>query len=357
MKISKYFMVAAASIMMFGCAKNDENKPNLADEGPVALSISLVNDGFGSKAAVNPSEGTSVKLDRSAIEVQLDATGDAAGKWESLTLTDDAENNNGTATKMYYDVSDLKKVEVAVNGQRESLTENDLTPYYEAGGASDQDGLGTPIEAAKIPVYASTDVFDFSGTTTMDSETQEVYNLYEATVNVTIPIARLEFSNIKHVTHEEDVPCLFKTIAFNKIEIFKEGTKNYTDEDLLVDEIISDVTDFTIGAYPAAVGEQAKCYAFNIFPCKPEVRFGFMVTTDEITEPEQFYAFVTKFKKQGSDEEITTFEKGKIYRISNMTITDENIIPSETGNTNLAVEVTVTVQDWTVVEGITAEFK
>ena len=357
MKISKYFMVAAASIMMFGCAKNDENKPNLADEGPVALSISLVNDGFGSKAAVNPSEGTSVKLDRSAIEVQLDATGDAAGKWESLTLTDDAENNNGTATKMYYDVSDLKKVEVAVNGQRESLTENDLTPYYEAGGASDQDGLGTPIEAAKIPVYASTDVFDFSGTTTMDSETQEVYNLYEATVNVTIPIARLEFSNIKHVTHEEDVPCLFKTIAFNKIEIFKEGTKNYTDEDLLVDEIISDVTDFTIGAYPAAVGEQAKCYAFNIFPGMPKVRFGFMVTTDEITEPEQFYAFVTKFKKQGSDEEITTFEKGKIYRISNMTITDENIIPSETGNTNLAVEVTVTVQDWTVVEGITAEFK
>lgn len=357
MKISKYFMVAAASIMMFGCAKNDENKPNLADEGPVALSISLVNDGFGSKAAVNPSEGTSVKLDRSAIEVKLDATGDAAGKWESLTLTDDAENNNGTATKMYYNVSDLKKVEVAVNGQREALTENDLTPYYEAEGASDQDGLGTPIEAAKIPVYASTDEFTFSGTTTMDSETQEVYNLYEATVNVTIPIARLEFSNIKHVTHDGESPCLFSTIAFNKIELFDRETEDYASEDLLVDEIITDVNNFKEGAYPVAVEEQAKCYAFNIFPGMTKVRFGFMVTTEENSEPAQYYAFITKFKKQDDNTEIRTFDAGKIYRISNMTITDENIVPSETGNTNLAVEVTVTVQDWTVVEGITAEFK
>ena len=356
MKISKYLLVAAASVMMFGCAK-DDNKVNLADEGPVALSISLVNDGFGSKAAVNPSEGTSVKLDRSAIEVKLDATGDAAGKWESLTLTDDAENNNGTATKMYYNVSDLKKVEVAVNGHDVTFAENDLTPYYEAEGASDQDGLGTPIEAAKIPVYASTDEFTFSGTTTTDPVTQEVYNLYEATVNVTIPIARLEFSDIKHVTHDGESPCLFSTIAFNKIELFDRETEDYASEDLLVDEIITDVNNFKEGAYPVAVEEQAKCYAFNIFPGMTKVRFGFMVTTEENSEPAQYYAFITKFKKQDDNTEIRTFDAGKIYRISNMTITDENIVPSETGNTNLAVEVTVTVQDWTVVEGITAEFK
>ena len=356
MKISKYLLVAAAGVMMFGCAK-DDNKVNLADEGPVALSISLVNDGFGSKAAVNPSEGTSVKLDRNAIEVKLDATGDAAGKWESLTLTENAENNNGTVTKTYYNVSDLKKVEVAVNEQHEALKENDLTPYYESAGASDQDRLGTPKEAAKIPVYASTDVFTFSGTTATDPNTQEVYNLYEATVNVTIPIARLEFSDIKHVTHDGESPCLFSGIAFNKIELFDGETKDYASEDLLVDEIITDANNFKEGAYPVAVEEQAKCYAFNIFPGMPKVRFGFMVTTEENTEAEQYYAFITKFKKQDDNTEIRTFEAGKIYRISNMTITDENIVPSETGNTNLAVEVTVTVQDWTVVEGITAEFK
>ena len=320
----------------------------MADEGPVAVSVSLV-EGVNSKAAVNPSEGTTVKLNRDNIKVKLTATSGGDDDWAALAFDEDVN----TLAKTYYNVNNPTLFAVSVNGA--TAAASGLTAYYAAPaeGAGDKDNLGTPKAPDMIPLYATTNAFTPSGEVATDPDTQLSYNLYKASVNVEIPIARLEFSDIKHEAHDGGAgdECWFASISFDKIELFED--ENY--ETLLVDEI-TNVADFMTGSYPAVAGEQAQCYAFNILPGMPYVRLAFTTTSEEDAEEEIMYAFITSFKN-GEGEAISSFEKGKIYKISDMTITDENLTPDPTGNQTIAVEVTVTVQDWTVVDGITAEFK
>ena len=61
------------------------------------------------------------------------------------------------------------------------------------------------------------------------------------------------------------------------------------------------------------------------------------------------YAVITKMGniKMGN---ITKFEAGKIYRIKKMHLTDENVGVDINGNNMQAVEVTVDVQSWDIID-------
>ena len=346
MKIGKYLMVAAASVMMFGCAK-DDNKANLADEGPVALTINLENVGFGSKAAVNPSTpstGTTLPLDKSQIEIKLTATEGGDADWVTVNLADweDSENNK---VKTYYGVVGASKFEVRING--EITNSETLKDYYGEGaeGAEDQDGLGTPKDAAKIPVYNATSTFTPTGGTATD-DSGNVYNLYQASVELQIPITRLELSGISYEQPAEGEPD-YTSINFDKIEIFEDLATNHTTP--LVDEIIPSPANFKTTTFPTA----NQCYAFNLKPGMPDVRMTFTVNEDE---ENPYYAVVKQFK-DAEGKPIEEFEAGKIYQVVGMKISYENLTPDPTGDTSWAVEVYVTVADWEVVSGVTAEFE
>ncbi len=322
MKISKYFMVAAASIMMFGCAKNDENKPSLADEGPVALTINIADPQLGSKAAVPGT--TATELDYDAIEVKLEAT---SGGFDWTTIPDtEFADVEGTKTKTFYNIVNPISIEVRINA--------DNDPDYEA--------LETykGIAAEAIPVHGSSSEFTYTGEAVENGGVS--YNLYETEVNVTIPVARLEFSGITHETHAggDDV-CMYSSIKFDKIEILANAL-----EAPLLEESFEPALDFMTGSYPT---EANHCYAFNIFPSMPMVRFAFTVDGSETR-----YAVVNSFKDEKG--EIVAFEAGKIYQVKDMVITDENLTPDPSGNTTVAVQVIVSVQEWSVVK-TTVEFK
>ena len=62
MKISKYLLVAAASVMLFSCAKDDNNGPKF--DGPVALSIKIAAPELNSKAAVDPTTALAITYDK-----------------------------------------------------------------------------------------------------------------------------------------------------------------------------------------------------------------------------------------------------------------------------------------------------
>ena len=325
MKISKYFMVAAASIMMFGCAKNDENKPNLADEGPVALTINIADPQLGSKAVPGT---TATELDYDEIEVKLEATS-GGFDWTTINVTDLKEGEaDGTKTYTFYNIVGATNIEVRINADND--TDYDALETYKG------------IAAEAIPVHGSSSTFTPTGETAEDGGI--FYNLYETEVNVTIPIARLEFSGITHEVHTNvgnDV-CMYSSIEFNKIEILE----NASAETPLLFEEFDPALDFMTGSYPT---EENYCYAFNIFPSMPMVRFVFTVDGSETR-----YAVVDSFKDEKG--EIVAFEAGKIYQVKDMVITDENLTPDPSGNTTVAVQVIVSVQEWSVVN-TTVEFK
>lgn len=324
MKISKYFMVAAASIMMFGCAKNDENKPNLADEGPVALTINIADPQLGSKAAVPGT--TATELDYDAIEVKLEATS-GGFDWTTIPVTEFVNNDvEGTKTKTFYNIVNPISIEVRINADDQTKYE-DLNTYKNT-------------LAKDIPVHGSSSEFTYTGEAVKNEGVS--YNLYETEVNVTIPVARLEFFGITHGTHAggDDV-CMYSSIKFDKIEILEDASS-----EALLSEEFDPALDFMTGSYPTEVNH---CYAFNIFPSMPMVRFVFTVDGSETR-----YAVVKAFKDEGGN--IATFEAGNIYQVKDMVITDENLTPDPSGNTTVAVEVIVSVQKWSVVN-TTVEFK
>lgn len=328
MKISKYFMVAAASIMMFGCAKNDENKPSLADEGPVALTINIADPQLGSKAPIDPSTGTTVELEYDAIEVNLTAEQNGTNGWLSIPVASLVEVE-GTPSYTFYNVVKPTKIEVRINATDDTDYE-DLEIYK--------------VPAKDIPVYGSSSTFTPTGETAEDTD-GNLYNLYETEVNVTIPVARLEFSGITHEAHDGGVDdnCMYTSIQFNGIDILE----NATDEAPLVSETFESPLDFMTGVYPTG----GQCYALSIEPGMPTVRFNF--TTNDGPR----YAVVKEFKMSDGSSIIQQFAAGTIYQVESMVITDENLTPDPTGNTAVAVEVTVSVQNWNVVSGVTVEFK
>ena len=64
---------------------------------------------------------------------------------------------------------------------------------------------------------------------------------------------------------------------------------------------------------------------------------------------------ITKYKNTDGDE-LPAFEPGKIYRITEAVLSDQNIIGDEGGNTTFGVEVTVIEAEWQPVN-ITAEWQ
>lgn len=333
MKISKYFMVAAASIMMFGCAKNDDVR-SLADEGPVALTIKIADPQLGSKAAVDPTTATEISWDE--VTVTLNAT--SGGGSETIT------KQQATDGYTFWDVEGPQSVEVSINGGKASYT--DLTDF------------GSDVAATAVPVYGMSSDFQYAGTATHPDNSTE-YNLYKIEVTAQIPVARLELSGIKHVTHAEGTKCLYSELLFNKIELLKapsgatfaNGAFGAAGSvTTLTETIPTEGNDFKTYTFP----ESGKCYAFNMFAGMPTLRFTFTRSTaDGAINEQEAYAVVKTFKDDSG--EIISFEAGKIYQITDIQIADESITPDPDGNTLVAVDVTVKVAPWTIVN-TTVEF-
>ena len=345
MKISKYFMVAAASVMMFGCAKEDNNGPKF--DGPVALSIKIAAPELNSKAAVDPTTVTKITYDK--VKVKLNAkSGDDVNTWVELDAEQVDPSGEGYT---FWNVENPQSVEVSINEGKESYT--DLTDFE--GKA-----------ATEVPVYGKSSNFTFVGTAT-NNGTQ--YDEYEITVNAKIPVARLELSGIQHKAHEEVKDCRYSALTLDKITImdavaagsYNEETNVFdgtaaTTKDLEEEVEALETIDNNFLADGAVFPVSDKCYAFNMFSGKPKVRFdGVCTTKDGMLTDAPRYAFVTKFVNSDTQEEITSFLPGNIYRMTSIEIPDDAFTSDPEGNTLVAVTVFVTVQQWTVVN-TTVEF-
>lgn len=396
MKMNKFFMLGLAGLAFAACSNEEEIDNGLSGLSAVSIKIEAsemtraiadatqADDGID-KVAVVPQANTKV-----VITLTADKGGD------DIELTPEQWNKGQVVT--FWNVSNPQSVTVSMNGG--------IVSYDDINIAT-----GTPslqVLPAAIPVYGSTLTFtptnrsespdaddDHQTGATTEDESKK-YQIYTATVQLDIPVARLEVSGIKHVTHTNtgDDKCLYSKLTIagvymdnvkptdggNRTDYQFSATGTGSGFEAILKDAITDNTDFLAESqvWPASA-TPAKAYAYNFYgPTATEIEAAEKVTdnaeTDDVDEAleakqalnpkfkiyfseaegieggkpvtEPRYAMITNYKDTEGNSII--LKNGTIYRITEAVLKDSNIIGDETGNTLIGVEVTVVEAKWDV---------
>lgn len=354
MKMNKFFMLGLAGLAFAACSnEEDVAGNNLSGNGVVEVKI---------VAPITRTLGDATSGDAGVDKIQVVPTdGKIHVKLTAETGGNTIEVTPGGTAK-FYGVKNPTKVEAWVNsGDTKALGTTTITDLQS-------------IAPKDYPAYGSSDEITLSGKTEMNDGTN--YEMYEATVTMELPVARLEVSGIKHVTHptEDETSCKYKTLTIDGIYLDKisltdggeivdyhmpavgeEGEDGYIPAPVLWDEIPS--ASFLGGGVWPAVADPAQCYYYYFYPNAnqmPILKIYFKNATasnsdDVISQPR--YAVIKSYNGQTNFQ----FEKGTIYRITNVTLADKNIIGDEEGNTLYGVDVIVEEAAWNIAD-LTAEW-
>lgn len=379
MKFSKSLFLAFAGLGLFACSNEEVVENNQLPEGVGAVTINIQSPAM-SRAVETGTTASTVKVTGN-ITISLTA-GTGSG---SITLT--AAELEAQSSVTFWNVKNPEKITVSMNGGKASYTSDAPTVF-----------TGAP---AGVPAYGETETFTLTGNTASpgdkggtDYETgnepgdaNKTYQLYTASVQLAIPVARLEVSGIQHITedHEvgtEDGKCAYKKLTIAGVYLdnvyatgagvtyasgaFPCATGAPTDYSYdgthgtgiaAILEDAATVTDFLTAnqTWPETEG---KAYAYYFYGAdgadnlpKFKIYFSESESQDATSPlPHPRYAMITSYKQtsENGGGQITKFEPGHIYRITSAKLTDENIIGDEGGNTSYGVEVTVTEAQWTV---------
>ena len=345
MKLKSLIMFSAAALAFAACSNEEEGINPSGDElSAVVISVISPDMANGSRAVTDgtPATPNTVKIEGSlTVEVQVN------GAWETCTP------DNGKYVKY-----DLTAVPTAVrayinDGEKvsdETSIANVSAPNMQAGPKS-------------IPAYGKADV---SGNFREETVDGKVYRVYSGSINMEIPVARLEVGNITHV--DASGSCRYTNLKLQAVymdHIYPtKGAVSTTDyflpqggslsAPILVDEFEGGVDFGTSVTLPA----NDQVYAFNFYggtSAANNPSFKMYFTQNANGQQANRYAFITKYKNAEGSE--IPLQNGHIYRITGVELSDENIGPNEEPDENyLAVEVTVTEAVWTV-ETIEAEWE
>lgn len=374
MKLNKFFMLGMVGLAFAACS-NEEEVGNQFPEGTGAVTIKIVSPALtrsietGTTASTVPVTG-SVTITLAAI------TGGG-----SITLAEQQLASQNSVT--FWNVESPTKVTVTMNDGKNSYTSDAPTVFEDVAPAS-------------IPAYGETSSFTLTsgtaspgekggsdyetGANADGSDNSKVYQLYTASVQLAIPVARLEVSGIKHVHAGSE--CAYQTLTIAGVYLdnvyatgngvayadgaFSCASGTPTDysydgehgtgiEAIWKDAAVT--TNFLTAdaVWPETAGQAYSYYFFGADGAdnlpKFKIYFDTSLAKDEDHPlPAPRYAMITKYKEtqENGGGEITKFEPGHIYRITSAQLTDENIIGDEGGNTLYGVEVTVEEATWEV---------
>lgn len=384
MKMNKYFMLGLAGLAFAACSNEedaiDNGNPTLDGNAVVSVKIATPAMTRNAGAATNGNPGDKVDV-TGTIVVTLTGTG-ADGAPYNQSISVDAATYTGGALK-FWNVAKPEKLTASINGGDADYTQVSIATV---------DGPNPlQVAAEKIPAYGETVTFtrtedvdspdmDQDGKTeegANDGDQNKDYEMYTATVNMAIPVARLEVSGIYHVTHTGTAPdqCIYGTLTLDGayLDGYCEYGSKYTngafpnsssqgenycmdgtsatgdgEESALKDEISA--INFLQTTASAPVGP----YTYNFFAngTNPVFKLYFATaeesdsyTEGQIRQPR--YAMVTEYTDE--DGAPVTFENGHIYRITKAELKDTNIIGDEGGNTLYGISVTVVEAQWEIV--------
>lgn len=207
MKFNKFFMLAVAGLAMTACSSDEEVGSQLP-KGVGAVSVRIANPSMGRGVGVGNEAAVTVKAETDVV-VTLEADKGAG----TYTFTADKWNSATKKEVKFWNVVNPKSIKVTMNGG--------VVSYSADKSVADADLQ----EVANVPVYGealnfklSSDVQNPNGDYQVGATPEDAnkkYQMYEATVKLAIPVARLEVGNIKHVAHtgEGDDNCKYQTLS------------------------------------------------------------------------------------------------------------------------------------------------
>lgn len=382
MKFNKFFMLAVAGLAMTACSSDEEVGSQLP-KGVGAVSVRIANPSMGRGVGVGNEAAVTVKAETDVV-VTLEADKGSG----TYTFTADKWNSATKKEVKFWNVVNPKSIKVTMNGG--------VVSYSADKSVADADLQ----EVANVPVYGealnfklSSDVQNPNGDYQVGATPEDAnkkYKMYEATVKLAIPVARLEVGNIKHVAHtgEGDDNCKYQTLSIAgvyldnvvpngegveyKNGVFSNATGTAVDYSFDgvngtgVEAIFKDAIDEANKNFLAPGAQwpttETQVFGYNFFGCDAAKMPKFKIYFSESASvnpdaplPAPRYAMITKYKN-AEGAELTAFEPGKIYRITQAFLDDKNIIGDEGGNTMYGVTVTVEEARWQPVN-ITADWQ
>lgn len=393
MRMNKFFMLGLAGLAFAACSNEEDAVNNSFPEGTGVVSVKLINPAL-SRTITDPTGGTAgtttIAIDGN-LTVSLyeasDVTGGVPNEGATpKTITIAADEVSNTTALKFWNVTNPGLITVSINGGEKSYASTAI------------ETTALQCAPASIPAYGETTGFTLTGDTespvianddkteagAVEGDQNKTYQLYTASVDMAIPVARLEVSGITHVTHAgaPDDVCEYTTLTiagaymdnlYTKGGTYSETDDKYSDATVLqdycwdedgdlgtgIDAVLKDAIpgeasarSFLTGTWPA----EGDAFAYNFYAGSENPVFKIYFDTSVGSgdpRPAPRFAMVTKYVDADGDE--VTFENGKIYRITKAELADGNIIGDEGGNTLYGVVVTVTEATWSIVD-INAEW-
>lgn len=387
MKMNKWFMLGMVGLAFTACS-NEEELGNQLPNGNGAVTVKLVSPTL-TKAIAQGTTGNSVKVTGTLTITLMDGTTP-----KETTVTVGADGTLSSPTVTFWNVTNPVSVSAKMNGGVSDYNTTNINVSTSEGGDMQAAPASIPVygSATPSPMGVSKPGVDAATNTNVGAvkgDSQKQFDMYAATVNLEIPVARLEVSGITHVEHQSPVKCEFEDLKICGVYLDNirltdggaltnyrfPGDNNAGSEAAAIlsesinggltggDAFVSGTTwpsannafafnfyapaenDQTITSVDQSVSKAQNPHFKVLFSCKDNSGVGNGVRYR--------YAMITSYKNQQG--EYIVMRKGHIYKITAAAITDDGILPDEEGNTTYGVEVTVEEAVWGV-ETITGEW-
>lgn len=394
MKMNKWFMLGMVGLAFTACSNEEDvtgGNPTFSGNG--AVSIRIVNPAITRTVATpDQATGNKVTLADDDLTINLYEKADV-NEANPKTITINTSQLTSDQTVTFWNVTEPGKVTVSINGGQKNYTAVSIVGMQQA-----------PTE---IPAYGETTNFvpkeddPISGSPNLsndndidntgheqgaeDGDENKKYQFYTATVEMKIPVARLEVSGIVHVDGE-GTTCEYKTLTIKGVYLDNVYDMGGTYAEANGSNILTtgfgapaggtNVKDYCWGTglglgteVPAALKDEItdntnflaedvewpgddKAYAYNFYAGteKPIFKIYFDTAEESEASPEPHRAPRFAMIKEYTGLSTANFEPGKIYRITSAQLKDGNILGDESGNTQYGVIVTVEEATWDVLE-------
>lgn len=361
MKLSNLFFCAMAALAFAACSNAEDEDASI--KGTASVKVNIITPGTRGVEVATPDgkvEGSEDKVPVDIKTVRLVLTATAGSSDVTFTTTDEKSAVVQANEYTFTGVNNPTRMQVYINGGEDLDAtllrgEMELEKFVDAGLAE--------------PMYGESQTFTKQASVTGQPD------VYKTSITPAHRMARLEFSGIQHA--DADGECLFKEITFDGLYLSNvqktEGDADSYTDNPAVPTVIGDVDSYLVNSvgesflgeqgnpiFPANDGETAQCYAYNVFPSAKTEGVGNdkmpkLVLSFSNLKPIQAgatlstpqYARVSKYVGD-KQVEITSFEVGKIYRITSLKVADANISPAPGTTVNVIAEVKVT--DWTLID-------
>ncbi|MBR4046851.1 MAG: hypothetical protein IKK07_00125 [Bacteroides sp.] len=355
MKTLKSLFMLCAGLSFCACSSDNDQLPE--GNAAITIKVSLPN----TRAEVAPSYDGVEGDDKVTVEGTIYVKLTTATETRLETIT---SGNEVT----FWGISGPQQVEAWVNGGK---TVNDSKPAINTSASTSNPETDYDMQAlaTAVPAYKSIAITDAH--LTKDSEYNEgkSYQMYRASLEMEIPVARIEFAVNYDFTSSKFTNLDFQGVYLDNVKA-TPTTSPGADCDYRHEEdvdnadykttatgsaaILKDYKDLAIAGNSGTLPESPKVYAYNVYPgTLPQIKLFFngAESTSEYVFP-YLYAVVKSYKNSSATA-ITEFEAGKIYRVTALNLTEDNLANKEDGtdgDVEYGIEVTVQEAKWDVVD-------